>query len=296
MNQPPLTPQRSPGPLLEFDPLVPLRPGTRRKSIVVCIPGAGASVTSFIHLLDALPVEYAVYGLQPRGLDSDHTPDVSVEATAEFNIRALAAIVKGQSIQLLGHSYGGLIAFEMAQQCLRKELPIASLTIVDSTAPSTSRVKLPDVTDAEIRSEFIAAIEEDLGVHLGLGIQHITHGTSLAFVHALRNAMIGVGKMSARSQPDVLNGSFRTFAAAIRTDYVAGSRYAGKVHLITATATPGDATTHEERVAAWGCVSAEVNAWQAPGNHFTMLHPPHVYALAKRWISWVNELHFTNEF
>lgn len=291
MSRSPLTPQQPPEHSSEFDPVVPLRPGTCRKKVVVCIPGAGASVTSFIHLLDALPVEYTVYGLQPRGLDSNHDPDTSVEAAAEFNIRALAILFRDKSIHLLGHSYGGLIAFEMAQQCLRKELRIASLTIVDSSAPSIRQEIFRDMSDAEIRSAFIEALEENHCVRLSLSHQYIAYDTPLAFIHALRTAMIRVGKMSARTQPDALNSSFRTFAAAIRTDYVVSSLYAGKVHLVTASASLGDAETYEERVAAWGCVAAEVDAWQGPGGHFSILQPPHVHALVQHWISCVNDLH-----
>jgi thioesterase domain-containing protein len=294
MSQGLFTPQSSPDSSSAFNPVIPLRPGNSDKSVIACIPGAGASVTSFIHLLDALPAEYALYGLQPRGLDSEHAPDVSVEAAAEFNIRALATVVKDRWIHLIGHSHGGLIAFEMAQQWLAKGLRIASLTIVDSSAPRTSQVTPPDVTDAELRSAFIAAIEGDLGVSLGLNPEHIAHGTNQAFVRALHTAMVGVGRMPARSHADLLNGSLRTFAAAIRADYMVGSRYPGTVHLVTASATPKRAATHEERVARWQCVATEVDAWQGPGNHFSILRAPHVHALAQRWISYVNDVQVNN--
>ena len=275
--------------LSEFDPVVPLRPGNCSKTILVCIPGAGASVTSFIHLLDELSAEYTVYGLQPRGLYPEQTPDTSVETAAQFNIHALTTVAKDRRIHLIGHSFGGVIAFEMARQCLGGKLDIASLTVVDSSAPVATQVTPPDITDAQARSAFIAALEENLEVRLNVHLKHVEHDTPSAFVHALHTAMIKAGQMPAQSHPDALSGSFKTFAAAIRADYVVSSRYAGKIYLITAEASSERSVAHKECVTGWQRVVEEVDAWQGSGNHFSILRQPHVHTLAQHWTSCIKE-------
>src|SRR6185312_3959717 len=52
-----------------YSPMVALQGSDSDRVPIFCIPGAGASVTSFLPLSAALGTQVATYGLQPRGLD-----------------------------------------------------------------------------------------------------------------------------------------------------------------------------------------------------------------------------------
>ncbi|SRR6266567_4292746 len=56
-------------PIDQSNPLVPLHAPHSIECPVFCIPGAGASVTSFVEFVNALGEQWPVYGLQPRGID-----------------------------------------------------------------------------------------------------------------------------------------------------------------------------------------------------------------------------------
>jgi len=79
----------------------------------------------------------AIYGLQPRGLEGELVPQSTVLAAAESYLRAINEIYPKGPIHLVGHSFGGWVAFEMAKLLVDAETKcvIASLTILDSEAP-----------------------------------------------------------------------------------------------------------------------------------------------------------------
>jgi thioesterase domain-containing protein len=56
------------------------------------VPGAGDSVTGFIHLTEAIGPEWPIIGLQPRGLDGVSVPHSAVEAAAAFYLQAIEQI------------------------------------------------------------------------------------------------------------------------------------------------------------------------------------------------------------
>jgi hypothetical protein len=59
---------------------------------IFCVPGAGDSVTGFIHLTEAIGPEWPIIGLQPRGLDGVSVPHSAVEAAAAFYLQAIEQI------------------------------------------------------------------------------------------------------------------------------------------------------------------------------------------------------------
>jgi len=85
---------------------------------VFCIPGAGDNVLPFTALADALGDEWPIHALQPRGLDVAVVPHSSVEAAAAAYLASISEVVSHGPLHLIGHSFGGWVAFEIAQQLL----------------------------------------------------------------------------------------------------------------------------------------------------------------------------------
>ncbi len=78
------------------------------------VSGAGSGVTTFVDLMMALGSSVPVYGLQPRRTDGEAPPHSTVQAAAEYYLRALREACPAGPVHLLGHSFGGWVAFEMA--------------------------------------------------------------------------------------------------------------------------------------------------------------------------------------
>ncbi|MCB8981032.1 MAG: amino acid adenylation domain-containing protein, partial [Ardenticatenaceae bacterium] len=117
-------------------PVVPLRPGSAdQPPLVVIHPGSG-QVLPYLGLVQALPKEQPIYGLQSMGL-LPHTPaQTDIASMAASYLQALEAANIPQPYHLLGWSMGGVVAMEMAQQLAASGQAVGSLTLIDTFAPS----------------------------------------------------------------------------------------------------------------------------------------------------------------
>jgi thioesterase domain-containing protein/acyl carrier protein len=113
------------------------------------VPGVGGNVLSLQPLIRALGTNQPFYGLQAVGLDGNTLPFNRVEETARANIDALKTVQRVGPYKLLGHSYGGVVAYEMARMLLAEGEEVARLILLDSVAPSLMRLPAPkdDATD-----------------------------------------------------------------------------------------------------------------------------------------------------
>jgi thioesterase domain-containing protein/acyl carrier protein len=118
-----------------FDILVPIQTNGDAPP-VFAVPGVGGNVLSLEPLSKVLCANQPFFGLQAVGLDGKRPPLDSVEQTAQANIAALKTIQPGGPYSLIGHSYGGVVAYEMARILLEQGEGISSLILLDSMAPA----------------------------------------------------------------------------------------------------------------------------------------------------------------
>jgi amino acid adenylation domain-containing protein len=138
-----------------FDILVPIKAGGDTPPIFG-IPGAGGVVLSLQPLSRALGTGQSFYGLQAVGLDGKTLPLKSVEETARANIAALKTLQPRGPYSFIGHSYGGIVAYEMTRILLEQAEQIASLTLLDSIAPSAGQKEAPKDEATELWEAYTA--------------------------------------------------------------------------------------------------------------------------------------------
>lgn len=141
--------------------VVPIQPAGSLEP-VFAVPGVGGNVLSWRPLSRALGAQQPFYALQSAGLDGRSPPHPSVEDTAAANIAALRTVQAHGPYRLIGHSYGGVVAFEMARQLMEQGDAIASLVVLDSLAPTVD-LRLPDADDL---SGLLVALAATNGVPL----------------------------------------------------------------------------------------------------------------------------------
>ena len=116
----------------DYSPLLTIQEARQGTNLMLCIPGAGANAASFTDLASALGQNWRLQAFQPRGLDGMNVPHATVPAAAAAYVNAIMKCHQSTPIHLLGHFFGGWVAFEMALQLQAKGCAVASLTIVDS--------------------------------------------------------------------------------------------------------------------------------------------------------------------
>jgi thioesterase domain-containing protein len=277
----PLSPRHSPLMTIQTGRRQPARPP------VFCVPGAAASVTAFNDLAAALGPEWPIHGLQPRGLDGLGIPHSTASAAASDYVRAVLEFHPAGPLHLIGHSFGGWVAYEMAVRLAGAGRTVDSLTIIDSEEPGSSNDgPARERTREEILGQLVELFEQSAERSLDIVAKELAALDEPAQLELLHQRLVGVGLLPRRSTPEVLRGVLRTFTANLQTAYVPSKEYAGPASLVLVRDPKDDEATaqriHETTARGWRRFARELVVWRSPGNHMTVLEAPHVAALADR--------------
>ncbi len=115
----------------KFNPLVPLR----RMGLLLVHP-MGGNILSYLRMLPHLPEEQPLYALQASGVDLGSQPIPSVEAQAAFYIESMRAVQPQGPYLIGGWSYGGFVAFEIANQLIAAGEQVDNVLVLDTMALS----------------------------------------------------------------------------------------------------------------------------------------------------------------
>ncbi|WP_025130130.1 non-ribosomal peptide synthetase [Pseudomonas sp. PH1b] len=267
-------------------PLLRIQTGRSGQTPIFCVPGAGDSITGFIGLTEALGAEWPILGLQARGLDGG-VPHGQVEVAARHYLQALEEEYPAGPLHLIGHSFGGWVAFEMAGLLQAAGREVASLTLIDSEAPGGNGVVGRPYTTTQALQRLIESMQLAAGQSLGIDPEQFAAQDDALQMHLLHAGMVRVGLLSQRADPRAMHGPARTFATALRTRYQPRDGYRGKVRLVLADDPSLDAAGNRREqqgmIHGWRRQATELQVWYGPGNHFSLLKAPNVYHLAAWW-------------
>lgn len=113
--------------------LVALQPyGPKSKFFIV--HGVGGHLLRFTRMAQHFAPDYPLFGLQSRGLNGNREPFQSIEAMAAHYIKEIITWQPEGPYHLGGFSYGGFIAYEMAQQLHSQGQSVALLALLDTQA------------------------------------------------------------------------------------------------------------------------------------------------------------------
>ncbi|MEH1807831.1 non-ribosomal peptide synthetase [Nostoc sp.] len=124
----------SQGDSLPWSPLVPIQPAGSSPAFFCVHPIFGV-VFPYYELAQNLGKNQPFYGLQPIGLDGESSPLTRIEDMAAHYIEALRRVQPKGPYFLGGWSFGGWVAFEMAQQLQKSGEEVALLAVLDTLAP-----------------------------------------------------------------------------------------------------------------------------------------------------------------
>lgn len=264
----------------EYRSLIRIQRGGFGASKAYCVPGAGATVTDFVSFAGALGQEYEVYGFQPRGVCGKLVPHTSVEAAANCHLNQMHSPSLGMGIHLVGHSFGGWVALEMALKLQEMGRPPASLILLDSECPSG---QLDEYTRPEALMRLVALYEQALERPLDIALDDFEGrgpDAQLEFLHA----RLVQARLLPPSAPSVMRGPIATFETAIRTAYAPNRTFNGDVRLVMVPGYGEDASATEQRIhcetEAWRQLAPNLRVLRGTGNHMTLLSSPHVEAAA----------------
>ena len=122
-----------------YDPsiIVPIQPRGANPPFF-CLHGAGGGVFGYIRLSHWLGSEQPLYGIQGKGFDDGQEPRSRIEDMASDYLQEIFKVQRQGPYYLLGYSFGGIVAYEIACQMKSLGQQVALLGILDTYAISRS--------------------------------------------------------------------------------------------------------------------------------------------------------------
>jgi amino acid adenylation domain-containing protein len=269
--------------------VVPLQPHGSLPPLF-CVHPAGRDVHGYIHLVRHLGGDQPVFGVR------DGNEDLTRPLTqiAAGHVAAVRAVQPEGPYHLLGWSFGGTVAYEMAVELERQGQEVAFLGVLDTPAPGGVDEGW-EMEDAEL----VAGLAGDVAVQMGRPFalprealqglpldEQLRHAVQA--LHAQGAAPSGFDAAALRESYDVVRAR-----SASRQGYVPG-RFSGRITVFEARDLPAGVdpaeveraragwSDEDRRTLLWGRLMEDrVEVHPVPGTHMSIGMEPHVRALAE---------------
>lgn len=276
---------------LPWSPLVPIQPNGSRPPFF-CVPGAGGNVIYLYALARHLGANQPFYGLQAWGLDGESTPYTRVEDMASHYIAAIQSLQPNGPYHLGGHSYGGLVAFEMAQQLQQQGHEVALLAILDSPAPLPGRSsRMPiDWDNARWLTEIVRLVERLYDTNLALSEEVLRSLNPDEQFEALKERLEQVNLLPPDAGTAQVRGLVEVYKANCQADYVPNQVYPSQISLFRSSEEQvqippeeGFAELWQQPAWDWSSLSMQpIEIYAVPGDHISIMTEPQVRVLADK--------------
>jgi len=247
------------------------------------IPGAGGSALQLSDIGRAFQNENAFYALQVN-----EPPVVKgsngVEVIARQNLNEIKKIQKEGPYYLGGHSFGGLVAYEMSRQLELAGEKVNFLGILDCASPLTNEaIAEQGWSDAIWLLEFAKLNGVLIDIKEGV-LQQFSEEQQLEYVKVILENENVLEESKTLDKAIKLAGILK---ATLGTKYnPAMQKINARIHLFVAADNENSTAT----TGGWENFASEVHVINATGNHFSMLKHPHVKELAINMKSILNTI------
>jgi len=126
-------------------PIVQIKAGSEKPPIFIVHGLSG--LVQFRQLANHIQTNRPIYGIRAQGIDGKAEPLERVEDMAQLYLERLQEVCPDDPYILIGYSFGGLVALEMAQRLAERGKRVALLALVDAYPhphflPTADRLRL----------------------------------------------------------------------------------------------------------------------------------------------------------
>lgn len=261
-----------------YRPLILLRPGTGTPPLFI-VHGLGGSAMELKGLSQEVETDRPIYAIQARGFEPGDTPHERIEDMACEYLAAVRGLQPNGPYWLAGYSFGGLVAYEMARRLTDAGEEIALLALFDTTVPERH---WPPAAWIEY---FLRRLRRGFRDMQGLKPRERAQ-LWLRLSHSLQGR-IGRARLTPEEARDEAEG------VAQLPEVVRRIRLAALAASLAYRPQPGDlavslfrsdteASPYCDPEAVWRRVARKLEIYDVPGDHWTMIRPPHLPVLAKQ--------------
>jgi surfactin family lipopeptide synthetase A len=259
----------------EWSSLVAIR-STGSKPPLFCIHAAGANVLIYRPLAHHLDPEQPVYALQALGLDGITRPLTRVEDMATHYLKEIRAVQPKGPYYLTGGSFGGLVAFEMAQQLQAEGEQVAMLALLDTYCPLHSLAQ-------RVRCHWAHLVERGPVTYTADALGAVSRRLRRTFFAGTAEVTVDASTVLP-GKTEFQDPLVRAVQANIEAEdsYAARNKiYRGRIILFYAEDL-GGAPAYEDNRLDWAKLATDgIEVHRIPGTHITMREEPNVAVLAR---------------
>lgn len=277
-----------------WSPLLPLQP-TGTKTPFFCVHPVLGIAWGFAELARHLP-DRPCYGLQARGLEDEQAPHTRIEDMAACYIEAIRSVQPHGPYILGGYSFGGYIAYEMAQQLRRQGENIALLVIIDTMFFVSHPDTHPERDTIEALIELAQNLENMSGKPLHADADDLRHLTPDQHLTRVQEWLAIVEIVPPDVAPMLMRG-FQIIAPAAREahQHYHIQPYDGPILLMRATHTSAQNDPHDAQAQTddptygWQCHATQPIAIRTfPCTHTQIIIEPYVRDLAAQLTTYLD--------
>jgi FkbH-like protein len=268
--------------------LVPIQTeGTREP--LFCMHAAGGNVLFYRDLARHLGNDQPVYGVQARETEETGAFPNRVEEMARKYVEEILTLQPQGPYYLCGSSFGGLVAFEVAQQLRRVDKEVALLALFDTYGPGYPQL-LPNTSALNRKGsrllERVLSISGQLQQEQGKEkIRFVAGKARKALVRVKRRLVwtrnefqISYNKATGRELPKDLQRNHKAIQEALQN--YQPQVYEGKLTLFRAATQPKGIVP--DPFLGWrGIVTGQIELHESPGVHGAMTVDPYAKSLAE---------------
>ncbi|WP_307122911.1 amino acid adenylation domain-containing protein [Streptomyces sp. B1I3] len=257
-----------------WSPIVPIRAAGSRPPLF-CLPPAVGNALSYLDLTRHLPDDQPVYGLQSYGLDTGQHPVDTLEEAVEHYLDAIVGVQPEGPYHLVGFCVGSVVAYAVAQRLHGTGREVGSLTMLDGGPPNLDN-GLEQADEADLAAWFgwelgraaDRRLEIDPAALRGLPPERLTE------------ELLARAAAADVLPPDTATGQLSRLMAVFNANVRAVRGYPlepwdGPLTVVRAAEEP------QSPVGGWQrLVGRPLEIHDVPGDHYTMMRPPHVPELA----------------
>ncbi|HEX4050643.1 MAG TPA: acetoacetate--CoA ligase [Steroidobacteraceae bacterium] len=265
----------------------PARPGdslrllsdTAAGAALFLIHGFGGSAMELRPLARSLRIGAPIYGIEARGFRSDEIPQDRVEDMARAYTADIRVRQPHGPYRLMGYSFGGLVAYEMARTLEQAGESVALVGLMDSTTherfwPTNARWEFMP----RQAYRYLQRVQHSCAGGRDELARELTHGARELLRRVRARSM---SRVTLHERPDSLPPNvLRVRQAAL----VAFANYRPVPCNLPLTLVRSELTlSHQcDPRRIWRALTPALTVIDVPGDHLTMIRPPHLSVLAER--------------
>jgi thioesterase domain-containing protein len=260
------------------DSLVAIQP-FGSKPPLFCLPPVFGTVFSYYYLIPGLGLEQPVYAVSPQGIHGDAPPHRRIADMAVHAIEAMRTVQPTGPYLLAGYSFGGVIAFEVAQQLRASGDQVGLVAMIDTWAPVAVRrhgVLKSLALSLELASKGWLLVADYIALLIA------TRPRQSSQAHRESTRLLGMAAVQVRGiAPPAIWPMLRVYLANLKAlRHYAPQPYPHRLTFFR-TGKPSR-TDPRDQTRGWSeLASGECDVYQLSGDHISIMRRPHVQGLAK---------------